>query len=294
MGGRRNRHKCREHGEEVSEGNDCGHKFSRFSAYLLSACATRRDGPWGTPFAGRLYPMSDSVRLWPSKSRPLYVAALFLTAIAILAAKSGAVKWEHLSSATGALPVPGTSTEQTGDLVARLDPKSRATDFLISFRVVAPALVWYRRNAQGWDRYVIEKDFLTMEAGGAAFDIDGDGDLDIVWGEDSQGDRLWWWENPYPTFDPNVSWRRHLIKSGGAHQHHDQIFADFKGTGKAQLVYWNQGAKTLFLADIPDDPRRVENWPATAIFSGQAGEGVEGRRCTRKASMRSMSTATAR
>lgn len=40
--------------------------------------------------------------------------------------------------------------------------------------------MWYRRSPRGWDRYVIEKEFLTLEAGGAAFDIDGDGDPEIT------------------------------------------------------------------------------------------------------------------
>jgi hypothetical protein len=34
---------------------------------------------------------------------------------------------------------------------------------------------------------------------------------------------------PYPKFDPDVSWKRRLIKNGGQKQHHDQIFADLKG-----------------------------------------------------------------
>ena len=142
--------------------------------------------------------------------------------------------------------------------------------------MVGPALVWYRRSPSGWDRYIIEKDFLPIEAGGAAYDIDGDGDVDIIFGNDYQGNHLWWWENPYPHFDPNVPWKRHMIKNSGANQHHDQIFADLKGLGKPQLAFWNQGAKTIFLAEIPTDPRHTEPWPYTAIFSGSAGEGGAG------------------
>ena len=180
-------------------------------------------------------------------------------------------RWVNLSSATGALPVPGTSTQQTGALVADLDHDGIA-DFVISVRVVAPALVWYRRTSTGWDRYVIEKQFLTVEAGGAAQDIDGDGDLDIVFGGDWQSNQVWWWENPAPNFAPDASWPRHLVKDGGATQHHDQVFGDFTGTGRPQLAFWNQQAKTIFLAEIPANPRATEPWPMVEIFSGTAGE----------------------
>lgn len=184
------------------------------------------------------------------------------------------VNWVRLSSKTGELPVPGASTQQTGALVLKVDPTG-STDFVLSFRQVAPALVWYRRGAAGWTRYVIEKEFLTVEAGGAAFDIDSDGDLDIVFGGDAQSDQLWWWENPYPNYDPDTSWTRRTIKSGGAKQHHDQIFADIKGTGKPQLIFWNQQAKSLFLASIPDQPKTA-SWPTEAVYAGQAGEGADG------------------
>src|SRR3974390_2727324 len=80
--------------------------------------------------------------------------------------------WKHLSSSTGDLPLPGPSTEQTGALVADLD-KDGTNDFVLSFRKVAPALVWYRRTPTGWDRYVLETNYLTIEAGGAVYDIDG-------------------------------------------------------------------------------------------------------------------------
>ena len=188
--------------------------------------------------------------------------------------QQGQIQWQRKSSSQGDMPVPGTSREQTGDVAARLDPNSPATDFVISSRVTGPALVWFRRKADGWDRYVIEKDSLTIEAGGTAEDIDGDSDIDLVFGDDWQGGNLYWWENPYPDFDPDVPWKRHLIKEGGAHQHHDQIFGDFEGLGKPQLVFWNQGAKTLYLAPIPKDPRHTAPWPYVEIFSGSAGEGT--------------------
>jgi sugar phosphate isomerase/epimerase len=182
-------------------------------------------------------------------------------------AQAHQVQWQRKSSAQGELPVPGTSRQQTGDLAARLDPDSPATDFVISARLPGPALVWYRRKPDGWDRYVIEKDSLTIESGGAAQDIDGDGDLDVVFGEDRWGGNLYWWENPYPNFDPDVPWQRHLIKQGGPHEHHDQIFGDFEGLGRPQLVFWNQNANTLDIARIPPDPRHTAPWPFVSIFN---------------------------
>lgn len=210
------------------------------------------------------------------KSKPKIKAGSLsgLALVAVATAALGAeIKWQRISSKEGMLPVPGESTQQTASLVGDLDGDG-VRDFVVGFRKVAPALVWYRRVGKGWESYVIEKDFLTVEAGGAARDIDGDGDLDVVFGGDWQSNEVWWWENPRPSFDPNVSWKRRVIKNSGKAQHHDQVFGDFKGTGKAQLVYWNQGAKSLLLADIPADPRQTEPWPVVSIFSGEAGKGV--------------------
>ena len=179
--------------------------------------------------------------------------------------------WNHLSSAHGDLPVPGPSLQQTGAVVGDLD-KSGVNGFVLSFRQKPPALVWYRKTQAGWERSIIDKDYLTLEAGGVVFDVDGDGYPDLIFGADWQGGDVWWWKNPGPPYTQDKPWKRYLIKHGGAHQHHDQVIADFKGTGRPQLVYWNQGAKKLFIADIPAHPEQVSEWPAAEVFNGTAGE----------------------
>lgn len=194
-----------------------------------------------------------------------FVVGLLLCAAVLVAQPKG---WEKLSSWDGQLPNPDGSNEQTGALVAKLIPNSPDC-LVISYRVKAPALVMICKAAQGWQREVIEPDCLRLEAGGAAYDIDGDGDLDIVFGEDAGGDKLYWWENPHPN---TGRWTRRVIKQSGARQHHDQVFADILGTGKAQLYFWNQKAKTLFMAEIPKQPRDANEWLLRVVYAGQAGE----------------------
>src|SRR3954469_19525389 len=193
----------------------------------------------------------------------------FFILLATVCVHAAEVNWTNLSSERGELPVPGESPQQTGNIVADLDSDG-VKDFVLAFRAKQPALVWYRRANATWKREVIEPDFLTVEAGGATSDIDGDGGLDIVFGGDWQSKELWWWENPAPNFGGR--WKRHIIKKEGKTQHHDQVFGDFRGAGSVQLVFWNQGAKSLLIADIPKNPREAEGWKYETIFSGEAGE----------------------
>ena len=181
------------------------------------------------------------------------------------------LSWSQLSSRNGDLPAPGPSTQQTASLVLDID-RDGINDFVIGAREKAPALVWYRRERNGWTKCVIEKEFLPIEAGGAFHDIDRDGDLDIVMGDDASGNRVYWWENPYPRYDPDSAWTRRFIKESGGKKHHDQIFGDFDGDRRAELVFWNQGERKLYLAEIPDDPRAAGSWRAFEIFSWESGE----------------------
>jgi VCBS repeat protein len=183
-----------------------------------------------------------------------------------LQARDGAAGWKQLSSKTGELPAPSSGTQQTACVVFDIDGDG-VNDIVVAERTQAPSVTWLRRTPQGWTRYVIDDTKQRPEAGGCFFDIDGDGDLDLVIGGDAGSDELWWYENPAPDFDPKVPWKRHGIKKGGGRAHHDQAWWDYRGNGKPALAFWNQGAKKLFLAEIPRNPREADSWPLTEIWS---------------------------
>jgi hypothetical protein len=91
------------------------------------------------------------------------------------------INWVRISSKTGGIEVPNQGLQQTSTVVADFD-NDGINDFAVSERTVAPGLVWYQRNDNGWKRYIVEDRKVTIEAGTISCDIDNDGDMDIIAG----------------------------------------------------------------------------------------------------------------
>jgi hypothetical protein len=186
------------------------------------------------------------------------------------------INWRHLSTTNGDLPPANGGKEQTSCLVADLD-KNGFQDFVITDRSVTPSVIWYRYDGERWESYVIDHSPIRIEAGSADLDIDGDGDQDIIFGGESRSNEVWWWENPYPEYDPGKSWERYPVKNSGANKHHDMMTGDFDNDGVPELVFWNQGANTLFMAEIPAHPKKAGEWVRTPVYTYDSDSEMEPR-----------------
>ncbi|MFC1648707.1 FG-GAP repeat domain-containing protein [Nanoarchaeota archaeon] len=177
------------------------------------------------------------------------------------------VQWQRME-----LEAPNTGNQQTASLIVDLN-NNGIDDIVVAERSEAPALVWYEYSNNSWSKHVIDSQQLRIEAGGAYSDIDFDGDIDLVFGGDHKSNNVWWWENPH--LGSESDWQRHNIKDSGANKHHDQLFADIDNDGTDELIFWNQGAKQLVKAEIPEDLTGTGTWELETIYTYE-GDDLEG------------------
>jgi hypothetical protein len=206
-------------------------------------------------------------------TRACIVLPALLLAIATPSLFAADPTWSRKSSVTGDIPVPNEGNQQTCCLTADIDGDG-IEDFVVGERTKIPSVVWYKYENSRWKKHVIDNTHLRPEAGGVSCDVDADGDLDVILGQDGSGSDMWWWENPQPDF--SKPWKRRFVKRGGARKHHDQTVGDYDGDGKVEFVSWNQGAKQLLLFEIPSNPRQSEAWNAVSIFGWKKGRELEG------------------
>ncbi|MCH8216744.1 MAG: VCBS repeat-containing protein [Planctomycetes bacterium] len=201
-------------------------------------------------------------------SKSLRFFSIVCLCLACCSVTEARVQWKRVT-----LPGPNGGNQQTACVVADLD-KDGVMDFVVTERTKTPSVVWYKYTGSTWDKKVIDASRLKTEAGGTTFDIDRDGDIDVIFGQDASGNKIWWWENPYPDFDR--PWTRREIKNSGGSKHHDQIIGDFDGDGQMEFVTWNQQDKKLLLYEIPEHPRDSGPWQGTVIYTWTTGREREG------------------
>jgi len=175
-------------------------------------------------------------------------------------------RWIRLSTEYGELENPNKGTIQTDCLIADFN-KDTTDEFVIFEKTESPSVVMYvHTEGKKWQKYSIENRKTSTGSASAFCDIDGDGDLDIANGSEDTN-QIWWWENPYPDYNPEKGWKRHYIKKSGANLHSDIVFGDFDGDRKIELAFWNQGENSLFVAEKPENVLKNDDWQLTKIFT---------------------------
>jgi hypothetical protein len=94
-----------------------------------------------------------------------------------------------------------------------------------------------------WKPYVIAAGHWTTD--GQAADIDNDGDLDLITGDEMRKQAVWF-ENPRPNANPfAASWKMHVIGTLERHFVHDVEVGDLDKDGKIDVLTRLKGYKTL-------------------------------------------------
>lgn len=112
---------------------------------------------------------------------------------------------------------------------------------------------WYENP--GWERHDVAS-APELSVGGSLGDITGNGQQDLVAGQNINRHKLWWFEVPE---EPRENWTRRLI-TNDFEKYHDTAVGDVDDDGSPEVLAFSQESGTIFYYDIPADPRR-EPWP---------------------------------
>ena len=182
------------------------------------------------------------------------------------------LKWQHYSSDHGDFAAPDAG-EQAALLLLDIDKDGK--DEIVVGGWGDTSVVWYKQTGNTWDRYLLDNSNSPC-IGGTYYDLDGDGDQDILFGGAWQSNEIWWWENPYPDYEPQKPWKKYTIRDTGEKGYHNQIFGDFDGDGEAELVCWNKRSGKLLISDLPSIPKEKSAWKFMAIWEWDAQMNYEG------------------
>lgn len=114
---------------------------------------------------------------------------------------------------------------------------------------------WYENP--GWERHDVAKS-PELSVGAALGDIDGDGRVELVTGQNINRHELYWFEQ---AADPRDQWTRRLI-TDDFEKYHDVAVADVDDDGDVEVIALSQESEVVFYYDVPEDPRS-EPWPTS-------------------------------
>ena len=127
---------------------------------------------------------------------------------------------------------------------------------------------WYENP--GWERHDVARS-PELSVGAALGDIDGDGRVELVTGQNVNRHELYWFEQ---AADPRDRWTRRLI-TDDFEKYHDVAVADVDDDGELEVLALSQESEVVFYYDVPADPG-LEPWPVSNRHVVAEGLNVEG------------------
>ena len=168
---------------------------------------------------------------------------------------------------------PGTTGQEpwAAQLIDTLPEDTRtvrAADFdgdgrpdLLGTSAAARIVLWYQNTGRSgrdrWKRHVIDLTLGVQPVHGEAFDIDRDGDSDVVmalggWGENPGGGVLWY-EN-LGMEEGRLQWKKHII-SQKLPRGFEAVAGDLDGDGDVDVAATGHGSGILAWFENPGDAR---------------------------------------